>query len=77
MSLVCESFGCRPSEARWELENDPDELVLRILDLRAYAHAKATIDAAKDKTDLRMTPMIQTVWRITQELLAPPPGAER
>jgi len=49
---VCEAFGCTPSQARAELETDPDRTVLRILELRAYARTKAQVDAAKDPKDV-------------------------
>lgn len=49
--MVCEAFNCRPSEAREELETDPDRTVLRILELRNYARVKAQVEAAKTAAD--------------------------
>ncbi len=44
MSRVCEEFHCLPSEAIKELMNDPTNLALDIIELRAYAAAKHTVD---------------------------------
>ena len=74
----CDAYGCTALVARWEMENDPEGLGLRIMGLRAYAQAKTTLDATTDKTSLKMTPMMQTVFAIQNELLAPrqaPPEA--
>lgn len=50
MARVCEEFGCVPSVAIRELEDGPAELIWDIVELRAYARAKATVErATKDK----------------------------
>lgn len=64
MSVVCEAFGCLPSHARRELEDEDAELVFTILELRGYANAKAHVDAATKQSDLKMTPAIQRVFEI-------------
>jgi hypothetical protein len=50
-SRVCEGFHCLPSAAERELENDPDQLALLILDIRGYMAAKHAFDNAVDKVD--------------------------
>lgn len=62
--MVCEAFGCLPSEARREIEDEDADLLFTILDLRGYASAKATVDAATKQSDLKMTPAIARVFEI-------------
>ncbi len=40
VSRVCEEFNVLPTRALWELEHDPEQMALRIIELRAYAAAK-------------------------------------
>lgn len=42
--MICEEFGCLPSEAVRELEEDPERLVLTILQLRSYQRTMAEFD---------------------------------
>ena len=49
---MCEEFGCRPSEMVQELSDDPEQLAVQILELRAYARTKALVDRAKDANDV-------------------------
>lgn len=48
---VCEGFGCLPSAAEEELDRDPDQMALLILDIRGYMAAKHAFDGARDKVD--------------------------
>lgn len=48
---VCQGFNCLPSAAIRELENDPDQLAMLVLDLRGYEMAKRAFDRATDKVD--------------------------
>ena len=79
VSRVCEEFGCLPSEAIVEIEEGPTQLVLDIMELRAYANAKQVVDqvyeAAKraaqtggEMPDVPETPMIKRVVEIMREL---------
>ena len=68
MSLVCEAFHCRPSEAREELGTDPDRMALTILELRAYAETKRQQDAAKKADDNPKGPMADLVREIEVDL---------
>lgn len=65
MSRLCEEFGCLPTRALWELEHDPDQMAIQILELRGYAAAKRDYEAAKDGTEyadaVKRNPMVQTV----------------
>lgn len=51
ISRICEGFSCLPSAAERELDHDPDQLALLILDLRGYMAAKRAFDDARDKVD--------------------------
>jgi hypothetical protein len=44
---ICTAFGCLPHEARRELDEDPDRLVLLIMELRAYRAAHTALHTAK------------------------------
>ena len=68
MSLVCEAFHCRPSEAREELGTDPDRQALTILELRAYAETKRQHDAVKKAEDAPKGPMADLVREIEVDL---------
>lgn len=48
---ICRGFGCLPSAAALELDQDPDQLALVILDMWGYQDAKHAFDNAKDKVD--------------------------
>ena len=66
LSLVCEAFGCPPLVA---LEQ-PAGLTMAILQLRAYAGAKVTMETARSDAELPDTPLISRVIEIQKELLA-------
>lgn len=71
MGRICDSFNCLPSQALWELENDPYRFAPTIVLLRDYAAAKRSIDAhAKnpDKVKLPDDPMIDLIQEIDFEL---------
>jgi hypothetical protein len=38
--MVCEEFGCLPSQAQRELMNDPSNAALVIMEMRSFARAK-------------------------------------
>lgn len=62
ISRICDEFGCLPSDAIYE----PLPLVVEIMDLRAYARAKAATEqweAADSKTrgDPPSGPMVDAV----------------
>lgn len=69
ISRVCEEFGCLPSEAVRELMEDPTQLALDILELRAYARAKAALEQAERPEDVPRTRMVEEVWGVLHELL--------
>ncbi len=71
VSRVCEEYGCLPSHARFELENDPEQLAIRILPLRAYIRAKNIFDSAKSRMDLPVgDPIIDLVEENEFEIAA-------
>lgn len=65
ISRLCEEFGCRPSEAL----DEPAALTLEIMELRAYARAKAELEAAQKEEDVPRTPMVERVWEVQHALL--------
>jgi hypothetical protein len=69
VSRVCEEFDCLPSQAMRELELGDADLVFDILDLRAYARTKEMVDHAKSPGDVKVTPLVQDVFDIQQELM--------
>jgi hypothetical protein len=50
-----------------ELEHDPEHRALAILELRAYARAKAAVDRAETPGEVTMTPMVGWVMRVAAE----------
>lgn len=66
---MCEEFHCLPSQAVRELMDDPSQIALDIMELRAYARAKECLDNAKDPKDVPDHPMIDRVFEIQAELL--------
>ena len=58
-----------PSEAKKELLDDPGQMALDILELRAYARAKETLDNARRSEDVPNSPMIDRVFLIQHEIL--------
>ena len=67
MSLICEEFGCTPSQALRELEGD-DGLIFDVLDLRGYARTKALVDAAKSEGDVPQSKMVDWVFAVQADL---------
>lgn len=45
ISRVCEEFKCLPTRAMWELENDPDQVVLRVLLVRDFMRVREAWEA--------------------------------
>lgn len=59
---MCEEFACLPSAALRELNEAPWPLVLDVIDLRAFARAKQTVESTKKLEDLdQRDPMIRRV----------------
>lgn len=69
ISRICEEFDCLPSEAVRELDDADADLLLTIMDMRAYARAKDVLDHAKSKADVTMTPAIQRVLEVEIEAM--------
>ena len=57
-----------PTAALTELLDDPSGMAIEILELRAYARAKETLDNAKSKNDVPGSPMVDMVMEIQAEL---------
>jgi hypothetical protein len=57
-----------PSQARAELEGDPDQTVLRVLELRAYAAAKAQWDKAAAQNQVPTGPLAELMMEIDVDL---------
>jgi hypothetical protein len=68
VSVICEEFHCRPSQAEWEIENNT-QMVLDILDMRGYVRAYQTLKAAKSEGDVRVTRAVAKVFEIEREIL--------
>lgn len=49
---MCEEFGCLPLAMVRELGDDPEQMAVQILELRAYARTKALVDRATDAKEL-------------------------
>lgn len=65
VARVCEEFGCLPSEAVAELYDGPTQLVLDVIELRAYAGAKAVVEQGGELPD---TPIVRQVQEVLREL---------
>tara|TARA_R110000824_G_scaffold38438_2_gene117406 strand:- start:1527 stop:1832 length:306 start_codon:yes stop_codon:yes gene_type:complete len=62
VSRICEEFTVTPQQAERLLLDDPEDRALDIVELRAYAAAKAHYDQAGGKVDeLEQTPMMDQV----------------
>jgi len=68
VSRICEEFHCLPTAALAELLDDPAGMAIEILELRAYARAKESLDNAKSKNDVPSSPMVDMVMEIQAEL---------
>lgn len=66
VSRVCEEFHCTPAEA---LEQ-PYDLTLTIMHMRAYAQTKQVMDSAQRQAEIPETPMVRKVASIKLELIA-------
>ena len=51
INQIAEQFHCLPSAARFELDNDPERLVLDLLPIRAYIAAYQAWTSARNKID--------------------------
>jgi hypothetical protein len=71
LSRICEEFHCLPSEALREWLMAPAGLIEEVLEARAYAYAKARVDA-KDapKGGPSDTPMMERVKEIELAIVA-------
>lgn len=71
VSLICEEFGCTPSQALREIYEAPWPLVMDVMDLRAYQRAKEYVDNCKKLDQLQMSPMVTRVlenqWALMRE----------
>ncbi len=62
LSRLCEAFpGVAPTRMLWELEHDPNQWALQILEVRAYERAKDLVDQTKKQEDLPQSPLIDEV----------------
>lgn len=68
ISRVCQEFKCLPSEAKRELQRDP-QLVFDVLELRHYVQTREAILNAKDKTQVPTGPMADLAADIEFEVL--------
>jgi hypothetical protein len=74
ISRMCREFGCSARAARDELENDPEQLAVQVMEFRDYQRAKALVDAAVSggtglDDDARDDPMVQAVIRTQARIL--------
>jgi hypothetical protein len=63
VSRICEEFGCLPSEAIRELEQDVRKQLFQIMQMRSYAAAKRRLDDMKPGENLDAVPMIDVVLK--------------
>lgn len=68
VSRLCEEFNCLPSAAVRELEEGIPGLAYDVMELRAYARAKAALDAAEKPEDVPTSPMVARVWAVMAEI---------
>jgi len=67
---LCEEFHCLPSAMARELARDPEQMAVRIVELRGYAKAKALVDASKQDSDVpRGDPLVVRVLRTQAAIL--------
>lgn len=50
-----------PSRLLWELDHDPDRLILQVVRVRGYQRAMQLVAQAKTEADLPETPIISDV----------------
>jgi hypothetical protein len=71
LSRICEEFHCLPSQAMREWLTAPAGLLEEILEARAYAHAKAIVDAQdRPRGQKYESPMMQRVEQIEMAIAA-------
>lgn len=73
MSIVCEQFGCLPSQALREItEDDPSGLLWAVLDCRGYRQARDDVQRSRDDEDydLELSEMTALVEEIEAEIQA-------
>lgn len=62
LSRVCEEFHCLPDEGERLVMDDPAHRAIDIIELRAYAQAKAAFDGVGGKLDqLEQSPLMDLV----------------
>lgn len=69
LSRICQEFpGCLPTRVLWELENDPDQLVLQIIRIRDYERVKSMVDQAENESKLPKTPLVEQAIQMRLDL---------
>lgn len=68
LSRICEEFHIDPPRAAAIWDDDPI-LIAQVLELRAFAGAKAHIDGAKDWSELKLTDMVRRYMRIEADVM--------
>lgn len=73
--MLCEHFGYSVREALYEMygiewEQVPERLHWTILEMRAYAKAKAQVDVSRKDKNYRLdiTDAVRLVWQIEREI---------
>ena len=66
VSRVCEEFHCTPAEAL----DQPYDLTMTVMHMRAYASAKQALEQAKRQSDVPITPIVRQVVAVREELMA-------
>jgi len=81
VDAICQSFGCLPTRALWELQHDPDQMVVQLLEIRAYREAKRIHGGLKDGDDykaaVQANPLVAVVDAIDHEIAAELVAARR
>lgn len=65
VSRICEEYHCLPSQAIQELWKGPSQLVLDIMELRAYAQAKSLVERGGE---LPASPIVKEVLAVQETL---------
>ena len=61
ISRVCEEFRCTPARAAYELENDPDHLIERVMLVRSFERAYGLYKDSNVKAKDKKGPMVALV----------------
>lgn len=64
ISRICEEFTCLPSHAVRELDHGDVDLLITVMEMRAYARAKQELESAQRQSDVKQTPAILRVLEI-------------